>query len=239
MACYLLVYFLLINNQVNEGGTMGVLLKKIAITTALIVGAMSFSSQAELIHADWKLTNDNLATYDTNTGLAWLKFNSTKNQNVNSDFSSFEGWRLATESEVMDLWNSMFLGGYPSVNSGLYQLSSMINHEEILKFGEFLGGGYWGSTGYLYNSGHFVDDKNSSVYHRAGFIVTASGYGRFYNPDVFTGAGDTFSGVFLVSDATNITINGNLVERDVPVGGLVFGGLGLLSLMSLKRKSEI
>lgn len=218
---------------------MNTLLKKITIAAALLVGATSFSSQAELVHADWKSTNDNLATYDTNTGLAWLKFNSTRDQYVSSDFSSFNGWRLATESEVMALWNSMFLGGYPSFNGSLHQLSSMMNYEEILKFGEFLGGGYWGTTGYLYNSGHFVDDEDSSQYHRAGFIITASGYGRFYNPDYFTGVGDTYSGVFLVSDATNITINGNLVERDVPVGGLLFGGLGLLSLMSLKRKKNI
>ncbi|MGU5713582.1 hypothetical protein [Aeromonas caviae] len=73
----------------------------------LAVGLISAQTHAAFISTDWKKTNDKLAVIDTNTGIEWLKLQSTRDKTMNTVISQLEttyaGWRLPTYSEVVDM----------------------------------------------------------------------------------------------------------------------------------------
>lgn len=82
---------------------------------ALSIAMVSVGAQAELVQSNWKVENDNRLMLDTSTGLEWLKLNETLNygkpssaKNYLGEGKLFEGFRLATESEIEQMWKSMF-----------------------------------------------------------------------------------------------------------------------------------
>ena len=102
-----------------------------AACTCLTV--VTFNAVAAPIEADWLTSGDGLVTYDSNTGLEWLDLTVTANRTYN-DISSlfdvgeeFEGWRYATSTELITLWNSFggndnFYSGYSVENKGLFSV---------------------------------------------------------------------------------------------------------------------
>lgn len=81
----------------------------------LVASAITLSSIANALpiqQADAFTTGDNKAALETSTGLVWLDFGITNDQTM-SDVSaqlasSYAGWRLPTQSEVIHLWASLF-----------------------------------------------------------------------------------------------------------------------------------
>lgn len=83
--------------------------------TLLVASAITLSSITSALpiqQADAFTYGDNKATLETSTGLVWLDFGVTNNQSLNTTQtllnSTYSGWRLPTQSEVIHLWNSLF-----------------------------------------------------------------------------------------------------------------------------------
>jgi len=97
---------------------------------ALVAATLAFSpaSQAAVVSVDWQTAGDNLITLDTNTGLNWLDLDVTANLSYSTVLGQlgtggqFEGWRFATNAEVVALWanfNIDLSSGAPLNNAGL------------------------------------------------------------------------------------------------------------------------
>ena len=73
---------------------------------------ISFNVSAAVVSTDWLTAGDNLITHDTVSGLDWLDL--TETNDLSYDFVSgqlvtggqFAGWRYATNTEVITLWNN-------------------------------------------------------------------------------------------------------------------------------------
>lgn len=93
------------------------LLVAFAITLPTVANALPIQQ------ADAFTTGDNQATLETSTGLIWLDFGLTNNQTFDTTKSqldsTYAGWRLPTQSEVIHLWNGLFgqLPGWFSVGT--------------------------------------------------------------------------------------------------------------------------
>ena len=82
---------------------------------------------AALLSEDWKTSGDNLITYDNVSGLRWLDLTETYSlafTEVSGQFGSgadFEGFRYATNAEVIDLWTNFSIDlsfGAPTSTAG-------------------------------------------------------------------------------------------------------------------------
>ena len=102
---------------------------------------LSNSANAAVITSDWKSVSDQLITRDTVSGLDWLNLTETNNMSytaVNSQLSSggiFEGWRYATNDEVVFLWNNFSIDLSPrpefsvdGLDPGLIEASSFLGN---------------------------------------------------------------------------------------------------------------
>jgi hypothetical protein len=87
---------------------MGV--KSIALTALTLI--FSASSHSALIDIDWQTPGDNLIIRDTSSGLDWLDLRVTADISHNmvvanlESGGTFDGFRLATQAEVIELWAS-------------------------------------------------------------------------------------------------------------------------------------
>lgn len=88
---------------------------KTLINTLLLSSTILLSSAASALpiqQADAFVAGDNKAALETSTGLVWLDFGITNNQTVTSVLeqldSTYAGWRLPTQTEVINLWSSLF-----------------------------------------------------------------------------------------------------------------------------------
>jgi len=72
----------------------------------------STNSVAALIDVDWKTNGDSLIIKDTETALQWLSLSETADISYNDVVTNlgedgvYQGFRLATQSEVLQLWNN-------------------------------------------------------------------------------------------------------------------------------------
>lgn len=88
--------------------------KKWIAGAALLV--MSGMSHAGFVHTDWETEGDQLATLHEETGIEWLKVTNTLGMSVDQVLAQtgaggqFDGWRLPTAQEIVDLWFAMFDG---------------------------------------------------------------------------------------------------------------------------------
>lgn len=87
------------------------------IKSLLLVATLALSSAVNALpiqQADAFTAGDNKAALETSTGLVWLDFGITNNQTITSTLnqldSTYAGWRLPTQSEVINLWNGLFAG---------------------------------------------------------------------------------------------------------------------------------
>ena len=90
--------------------------------------AAQHSHALPFIDADGFVAGDKKAIYETSTGLTWLDFGVTNNKSYNQVLaeldSTYLGWRLPTESEVKNLWNS-------TIDTETKPPSSDYNHEYL------------------------------------------------------------------------------------------------------------
>jgi hypothetical protein len=82
------------------------------LLVALTLTLSSVTQALPIQQADAFTAGDNKATLETSTGLIWLDFGLTNNQTFGTTKSlldsTYAGWRLPTQSEVIHLWNSLF-----------------------------------------------------------------------------------------------------------------------------------
>jgi len=80
-----------------------------ATLTGLIFSVTSLFNVANagLIEADYSASGDNLAAFDTTTGLTWLDFSETKFLTYNQALSFSVDFRLASSAEIASLYNSL------------------------------------------------------------------------------------------------------------------------------------
>jgi hypothetical protein len=217
--------------------------KRILLAASLMT--MAGASQAELVHADY-YSGDQMVTVDSETGLAWMKLDMTKAYDLNTieaafaEGEDFEGWSIATSGQVKNLWDGFFdVGTYNKNATSTNFIGPTFGVEiaEFNKFKEFVGGGEWGAPGYTYSIGTFWQDEASNAIGAAGFVATDAGYGDYYSPNVADNAGidGLTTGVYIVKDASLVSVNGNYA-LNVPVGGAVMASLGLIGLAGMRRR---
>tara|TARA_Y100001956_G_scaffold76661_1_gene86127 strand:+ start:4095 stop:4760 length:666 start_codon:yes stop_codon:yes gene_type:complete len=212
----------------------------LAASLMMVAGA----SQAEMIHADFNY-GDRMVTVDTETGLAWMKFDLTRYYHLNSAEAAteaggeFEGWSLADAGQVYELWENFFGEGTYTNHASYVDFTDTtygVEMDEYNAFKEFMGGGAWGSSGYHYGSGYFWQDREASLMGRAGFIATSTGVGHYYAPEVSQGySSDHYTGIYMVMDASSVTIDGELAFK-VPLGGAAVASLGLLGMAGMRKR---
>jgi hypothetical protein len=217
--------------------------KKTLLAASLLM--VAGASQAELVHADF-IEGDGMATVDTETGLTWLKFQLTKTHSLSSAKAAaetggtFDGWRVATADEVTQLWTNVMGEGVTTNASTVVNItggSYGVDEDEFNTFREYLGGGYWGSKGYLYSMGYFWQDEGEGVMGKAGLLATASGWGRLYAPEMdYTYTSDTYSGIYMVKDLGDANGDLNSEVANVSIGGAAIASLGLFGLAGMRRR---
>ena len=100
--------FYFFNLSKGENG-MTAFLSKIMAGCVLFTALLSGTAHADFVNIDWKEAGDNRAVVDTETGIEWLKLAETYNESSvgalakTGEGQKYEGWRLATESEVFDM----------------------------------------------------------------------------------------------------------------------------------------
>jgi hypothetical protein len=107
---------------------MGYLMKRLKTTILAATLLLSTTSvQAGFVHTDWKANGDQKATLHEETGIEWLKLDSTVGLSINQTESllatTYDGWRLPTGDEVELMISDMlaplfFDGGQTSYDSG-------------------------------------------------------------------------------------------------------------------------
>jgi len=100
------------------------LLKGLVSSLALVVCGFA---NASLIEADYATGNDNLAVFDDSTGLTWLDASLTVGMTFDEALIQYEGFRLATNTEVEQMYSSFFSEfnvNIDNINNGNYSLST-------------------------------------------------------------------------------------------------------------------
>lgn len=215
---------------------------KYAAMAAMI---MAGSANAELVETDWLADSDGLATLDTNSGLEWLDLTLTDGMSINQvslelgDGGQYEGWRLATASEVHDLMRNYFGVEYIE-GEGQKTYSRYASGEQIDDWQY-----HFGITGAEGRSmGRYDNGEGQSV--MAGTRNSGTTY-IDYNRGTLDNDKD-YDGVFLVSEG-GLTLSSQLDPTlggqreindasDVPAPiGFAAAGL-LLGLSGYRRKGK-
>lgn len=99
------------------------LLTKIG-ASALLLSALSFSAQSEVINTDWESTGDNKVITDTTTGLEFLNLTETLGMSIGSVKAllntTFSGWRISTGAEASSMLANLLASstGFLDYNPG-------------------------------------------------------------------------------------------------------------------------
>ncbi len=103
------------------------------LLTLLTVCTLSFSSYASLISINSTTFGSNALTKDTSSGLNWLDLNLSKNYSYNqlkietAAGGLFDGFRLASQHEVQQLFVSAQLPAMESYTNNFTAINSFIN----------------------------------------------------------------------------------------------------------------
>ena len=79
-------------------------MKTTTMAAILLSGLFSINANAEIIKGDLYGEGDSQVVLDTETGLEWLTLPLTRNHSINSASERFDGFRLATEAEVQEMF---------------------------------------------------------------------------------------------------------------------------------------
>lgn len=201
------------------------------LLTLALAAALLFatSARADFINSDLN-PGDGLTVTDTVTGNVWLDLSQTAGlsiQSVTNQLSTtFAGWRLAQDTEVLDLFQRLF----PSLSlSTTYSYHNPVQTALYTTFSGLFGNTLTGGTSYsmgLFSSegGVKASGLHMSTYARLTNFINVSS-----DPNV---SGPTY-GVFLIQD-NNVTPG----DVSAPVGALAFSGLILMGLRLRKRNTQ-
>lgn len=240
--------------------------KTLTLLAGLVLGLASTQSHAALQSVHWKVDGDKKATLDTDTGIEWLDITETDGKSVNYVLSQlgvggrYEGWRLPSEVEVLNLINSHFNTSLNGSTSVQFNGASAVDGTRWMKtksiydsFGVTYSRGSFGWSGFeSYMYGKYIANDGNTV-KTAGSLSWVDGGGSGYFK-LLGGEGsyskdwvdrDEVYGVFLVSDG-GLTFSSlanpmqNINNPNAPVNAPVaavsapaaFGGI-VLSLMAI------
>lgn len=194
------------------------------------------SGQAALISMDWKSVGDNLVTRDTNSGLDWLDL--TETNNLSRDFvltqlvpgGLFEGFRYATSSEVVALWQNLGV----DVSAGATGLIS--GEDPGVLSGANLFGNIWcefNCTDIPYGVTGITSDQHPSLSYAYNSIGA-----YYYGTDDYTDYYREGSTYYTTSGAA-VYMGHYLVTTAVPVPATIWlFGSGLLGLIGVSRHKK-
>lgn len=183
--------------------------------TVSLLTIFAMHAQAALVSTDWKVDGDKKAVLDTDSGIEWLRLEHTQGKSIESILpdllvgGEFAGWRLPTQAEVVALITRQFgddVLSIPQSTSNSSLTNKGFDIDAVRNFATTMGGGYWGTGGYLYSGGYFKRDDGQQG--RGGFIVyngitAGNNNGWYFNPTTTktsTITGSTLYAVYLVSD---------------------------------------
>jgi hypothetical protein len=216
------------------------LIKGKFILAALLLSA---NASAELLHTDWQSAGDGQVTFDSDTGIEWLKLLHTSGWSINNVSAqtgvggAFEGWRLPTQAEVRA--HMTVLTGREFGTTQLY--SEDLGTRQHLQ--EFLG---LSGTSDRYAYGLHVMDDNRVL--MSGLYVPAYSYSQYYHSAYSHSYTSSAYAVFLVSDGgasysslqdPSMNVNNprsasyGMSDVSTPVA---LGGLALLALGGWRRR---
>ena len=204
-------------------------------TALLVLGAQL--SQAGIINT----TNNSFI--DTDTGLEWLDFGINNNRSYNQVVAelgtTWAGWSLATEAQVLQMWHNAFSGKGSDWDAeyatGAYyaryddNTTNQSVHEASF---DAMGCNYINSS-YCYALGWFADTTGSlsyaHFYDRNVGYDTVHTYGRHVNYDSYRNVASVHYSTMLVK----------ALPASVPeASGLALFALGLLGLGLARRRQQ-
>ena len=210
-------------------------IKSVLLSALLLAGV---SAHAELVHTDWKVDGDSLATLDVDTGIEWLKLTETAGRSYNTVSgqlgSDFLGWRLPSESEFQTLLVKM----YPSIgNIATNSYVGVVESDYLFWRDAFGSSATDGSV--VRSFGWYMSDVGTL--HYGGNDVNYIHGNDPYVANGFIDSGHANYAVFLVSDGgvTLSSINNPLLNANNPNAPEIVEdvyaplGLGVLSLVML------
>lgn len=118
---------------------MTAFLSKFMAGSVIFAALFSSTAHADFVNIDWKEAGDNRAVVDTETGIEWLKLTETLGQTISdvvaktSAGEEFDGWRIATQSEVAEMMVNMEVMTAQDISEGgLYGRSFRTNYENYI-----------------------------------------------------------------------------------------------------------
>ena len=194
----------------------------------------SINASAAIISVDWKSTGDKLITRDTTSGLDWLDL--TETNNMTYDFVSsqldkggvFEGFRYATNPEVITLWANFHV----NLSSGAISANAIVDHNVLVAsayLGNIIHDGVLGYTS-RNQSLHSYFRLGAYIYYAPNPATTTTTYydtGTGYNPFLFStsSTSSSYTGSYLVQASV------------IPVPSAIWlFGSGLIGLIGVARR---
>lgn len=221
------------------------MIKKIA-QTLIVLTFTANCSALPIVNADALVSGDNNAIIDTDTGIKWLDFGinngSSFNSVINSLSTTYQGWRLPTESEVRNLWSKL-----TAIDSAdQYQIFSLWganktpqDHLPFLSWGYFIdNNGYLGHGSFM-ETGTVLASFGSGKYYQDGSIIggVSAGSGVKYdgsNYYQFSADGNDEISTLLVKDDTHSSTLSTEVPEPSMLTLLVLSLIGV----SLSRRAR-
>ena len=202
-------------------------IKSISLAATALV--LSTSVNAAIISTDWQTAGDNLITHDTVSGLNWLDLTETNNLSLNAvgtmlaDGELYDGFRVATQAEVVALWSNFGIdlsssgpssatGVDPGIPAAAAYLGNILHEYDPLYS--------YGTLGYI---DRFDEYHLSNAYHMGAYTNDEK---SFY---IQSQPGDRFSSYELIGTY--------LVYSVVPVPSAIWlFGTGLIGLIGVARR---
>lgn len=220
--------------------------KKLLVIATLAAGLISTQASAAFVSTDWKTTGDAQATLDYSTGLEWLKLNNTAAKSLstvrNEIDTLYQGWRLPTESEVMQLFRNLLGAGYAYTEGSPATQRYFFMPAEMRNIALTFLGDSGGGTAY----GWYALQSIPNAIGGSGLWTNSYWYNWTYS---LTQGGRSGTGVFLVSDGgttlssiknPSLNINNpnapiNMADVSAPAG-LAAAGV-LMLIFGARRKA--
>ena len=194
------------------------------------------SSQAGLIQDVWKTPGDNKVVFDNVTGLNWLDLSVTEGLSLADSLALDTSYSLATNSQVTDLFNTLFPNYVNTKTSGPgYYNFEQVTAGNITKIAEITNMvSLFGSTAInpsVKMSLGLYRDENDQIRYMGGNSYSNIVYGMDYSQGPFSTGANGNIGWLLVKNAGP--------QTSVPEPStLVIFALGIIGLASRRFKKQ-